>query len=370
VNGCAPVSSPPRIDVEDLRSALFAFYDRDRRDLPWRRDRDPYRIWVSEIMLQQTRVDTAEPYYRRWIERFPTLDDLAEASRDEVLKAWEGLGYYSRARCIHAGALMVRERFGGEIPSSARELRELPGVGEYTAGAVASIAFGEVTPAIDGNARRVLARLYDIADPGPAELRAIVEELIDRERPGDFNQAVMELGATICTPRTPTCGACPLGFVCRARAAGTQLDRPVTKKRGKTPLREFGVAIVLDPGSRLLLRRRPEEGLLGGLWEFPNVLSRTGEPSANAARRAAAEAGVGRVESSNRTASGSLAPVRHTFSHFRAVYHAHVFRTDAARAPEACRWSMPTEVSDLAMPVAQRKILANWSSAAREKILA
>lgn len=364
------MSTYPRVDDAFLRSGLLAFYDRVRRDLPWRRDRDPYRIWVSEVMLQQTRVETAEPYYRRWMERFPTLDDLAAASRDEVLKAWEGLGYYSRAHRIHDGALMVRERFGGKIPSTAHALRELPGVGEYTAGAVASIAFGEVTPAIDGNVRRVLARLYDIADPGLAELRAIVGELIDRERPGDFNQAVMELGATICTPRCPTCGACPLGSVCRARAAGTQLDRPVTKKRGKTPLREFGVAVVRDPESRLLLRRRPERGLLGGLWEFPNVLIRTGEPSAKAARRAAAEAGMDRLESSHRTASGALAPVRHTFSHFRAVYHAEVFFTDAALAPEPCRWSMPTEMADLAMPVAQRKILANWRSAAREKILA
>ncbi len=230
---CAPVSTPARIDPEGLRSALFAFYDRDGRDLPWRRERDPYRIWVSEIMLQQTRVETAEPYYCRWMERFPTLDDLAEASRDEVLKVWEGLGYYSRARRIHDGARMVRERLGGEIPSTAQALRELPGVGEYTAGAVASIAFGEVTPAIDGNARRVLARLFDLADPGLAELRTIAEELIDRDRPGDFNQAVMELGATICKPRAPRCEACPLGSVCRARAAGTQLDRPVTKSRGR-----------------------------------------------------------------------------------------------------------------------------------------
>ena len=354
------MSTPPRIDPGGLRSALFGFYDRDGRDLPWRRESDPYRIWVSEVMLQQTRVETAEPYYRRWMECFPTLDDLAEASRDEVLKVWEGLGYYSRARRIHDGARMVRERFGGEIPSTAKALRELPGVGEYTAGAVASIAFGEVTPAIDGNARRVLARLFDLADPGLAELRAIVEELIDRERPGDFNQAVMELGATICTPRAPTCAACPLASVCRARAAGTQLDRPVTKSRGKTPLREFGVAVVLDPESRLLMRRRPEEGLLGGLWEFPNTSIRPGEPSAQAARRAAAEAGAHRLESSRSAAAGPLQPVRHTFSHFRAIYRPHAFNAVPVSLPEGCRWIEPPEASGLAMPVAQRKILSNW----------
>ncbi len=364
------MSTHPRIDVARLRSDLLAFYDRARRDLPWRRERDPYRIWVSEIMLQQTRVETAEPYYRRWMQRFPTLDDLAAASRDEVLKAWEGLGYYSRARRIHDGARMVCERLGGEIPSTAQALRELPGVGEYTAGAVASIAFGEVTPAIDGNARRVLARLFDLADPSLAELRAIVEELIDRERPGDFNQAVMELGATICTPRTPTCGACPLGSVCRAKAAGTQLDRPMTKSRGKTPLREFGVAVVLDPESRLLMRRRPEEGLLGGLWEFPNMSIRPGEHSAQAARRAAAEAGAHRLESSSSTASGTLHPVRHTFSHFRAIYRPHAFSAAPVSLPEGCRWIEPPEASGLAMPVAQRKILESWRSAVGEKILA
>ncbi|GMR13975.1 MAG: A/G-specific adenine glycosylase [Gemmatimonadota bacterium] len=369
-NHCPRVSTPPRIDVEGLRSALLSFYDRDSRDLPWRRERDPYRIWVSEIMLQQTRVETAEPYYRRWMDRFPTLEDLAGASRDEVLKAWEGLGYYSRARRLHDSARMVRERLGGEIPSSAEALRELPGVGEYTAGAVASIAFGEVTPAIDGNARRVLARLFDLADPGLAEVRAIVEELIDPGRPGDFNQAVMELGATICTPRAPRCGVCPLGSVCRAMAAGTQLVRPVAKSRGKTPLREFGVAVVLDPESRFLLRQRTEEGLLGGLWEFPSALMERGEASLRAARRAAADAGVSRAEPSSGGASGALDPVRHAFSHFRAVYHAQVLRIDAAQAPGVCRWSTLAEVSGLAMPVAQRKILGNWRSTLGEKILA
>lgn len=358
------------MDARRVARALVAWFEEEGRDLPWRKSLHPYRVWVSEIMLQQTRVETAEPYYRRWMERFPTLDDLAEASRDEVLKAWEGLGYYARARRIHDGARMVRERLGGEIPSTAQALRELPGVGEYTAGAVASIAFGEVTPAIDGNARRVLARLYDIADPGLAELRALAGELIDRDRPGDFNQAVMELGATICTPRTPTCGACPLRSVCRARAAGTQLDRPVTKSRGKTPLREFGVAVVLDPESRLLLRRRPGEGLLGGLWEFPNLSIRPGESSAQAARRAASEAGAQNLETSTSTASGTLRPVRQTFSHFRAIYRPHTFDEVQASLPQGCRWIEPPEASTLAMPVAQRKILSNWRSAVSEKILA
>ena len=192
-----------------LRERLLAFYDERKRDLPWRRTRDPYRIWVSEVMLQQTRVDTVIPYYRRWLERFPTVLALADADEEAVLGSWKGLGYYSRARNLHRAAQVVRDGHDGQVPSDPKDLRALPGVGEYTAGAVASIAFDLPEPVVDGNVRRVLARLHDLADPTPAQLRALTTELLDRARPGDFNQGLLELGATVCTPRAPKCGSCP-----------------------------------------------------------------------------------------------------------------------------------------------------------------
>src|SRR5687768_12935276 len=188
-------------DIRRMRRALLGFYDAHRRALPWREDPRPYRVWISEVMLQQTRVDAVLPYYRAWMERFPDVRALAAAPLDDVLKAWEGLGYYARARNLHKTALVVHDRMGGELPARAAELRELPGFGEYTAGAVASIAFGERVPAVDGNVRRVLARLFDEPAPSAGWLRERAAALLDRERPGDWNQALMELGATGCTPR-------------------------------------------------------------------------------------------------------------------------------------------------------------------------
>ena len=208
-----------------LRRALLDHYDRTARDLPWRRETDPYRIWVSEVMLQQTRVETVVGYYGAWMERFPDLDTLAGADADDVMKAWEGLGYYRRARNLHRGAAVVRDSLGGAVPGSYAALRDLPGVGDYTAGAVASIAFGEVVPAVDGNVRRVLARLYDVAEPKPAWLRRTAAEWVDADRPGDWNQALMELGAVVCTPAKPNCDVCPVSSGCAALAAGTILPR-------------------------------------------------------------------------------------------------------------------------------------------------
>jgi A/G-specific adenine glycosylase len=188
-------------------------------------------VWVSEIMLQQTRVETAIPYYYRWMERFPTVEVLADVDEESVLKAWEGLGYYSRARNLHRSARLVRERLGGVIPQDSRSLKTLPGIGEYTSGAIASIAYGEVVPAVDGNVRRVLSRLFDLEDPTDASLRKQAGELVDPDRPGDWNQALMELGATVCTLRSPRCSACPLTVECRALSEGTRELRPASKRR-------------------------------------------------------------------------------------------------------------------------------------------
>jgi len=290
-----------------IRSRLLRAYDEGKRELPWRGETDPYRIWVSEIMLQQTRVETVIPYYKAWLDQFPTLEALAGAEETEVLRAWQGLGYYSRARNLHRGARVVRDRFHGELPQDPETLRSLPGVGEYTAGALASIAFDRVAAAVDGNVRRVLSRLFDLPKPGQAELRSLATELVDPSRPGDFNQALMELGALICTPRSPDCGECPLKDHCAALASGTVEERPAGKERKPVP--EVHVAVLVmaaqgraldgpgtlgdgsgshgdGPGShddspgrdkgpeggvRFFLRRRPPEGLLARMWEFPGI---------------------------------------------------------------------------------------------------
>lgn len=276
--------------IDTLRRRLLAFYDARSRDLPWRREADPYRVWVSEVMLQQTRVEAVIPYYERWMRRFPTLEALAEADVDDVLREWQGLGYYARARNLHRAARLVRERYHGQIPGDVEALRRLPGVGEYTAGAIASIAFGIPAPAIDGNVRRVFSRLLDDPDPAPAELRRVVAALVPEDRPGDFNQALMELGATVCTPRSPACDRCPVAAVCRARTNGTVAERPRPKPKKALPEDDVATAVIVSPSGRILVVRRPEEGLLGGMWEFPGTAVRAGETPAEAARRAAENA--------------------------------------------------------------------------------
>ncbi|MBA3584678.1 MAG: A/G-specific adenine glycosylase, partial [Gemmatimonadetes bacterium] len=265
-NHCPTTGLRAIADAAETRQDLLAWYDRQQRDLPWRRERDPYRVWVSEVMLQQTRVETVLPYYERWMKRFPALDDLADADPEDVLRAWSGLGYYARARNLHRAAMTVRERHGAVLPNDAARLRELPGVGAYTAGAVASIAFGRPEPAVDGNARRVLCRLFDLASPSAAELFRRAAALVDPDRPGDFNQALMELGATVCRPRAPRCARCPLARGCRARARGTAEYRPRARSGGPVPAFRVGTAVVVSSRGRFLLGRRPPRGLLGGLW--------------------------------------------------------------------------------------------------------
>ena len=308
---------------------------------------DAYRVLVSEVMLQQTRVETVLPYYRRWMERFPDLGTLAEAEVEEVLQEWKGLGYYTRARNLHRAAKVVRERYQGRIPGTPEELRELPGVGEYTAGAVASISFGVPIPAVDGNVRRVLSRLFDIEKPTGAVLRRFAEALVDPARPGDFNQAVMELGATNCTPRQPSCADCPVETLCVAVARGTVGERPPPRQARTVPERDMGVAVCVrevgedgagenglregdagdaGPGSpQVLLRRRPEEGLLGGMWEFPGETLRDGEGPADAALRCLNELGLA---AGLEVDPKSLSPVPHTFSHLKMTYHPFLFVTE------------------------------------------
>jgi A/G-specific adenine glycosylase len=347
-------------DLPLLRDRLLRWYDEHRRELPWRaaagEAADPYRVWLSEVMLQQTRVEAVKPYYARWLERFPTLAALAEARLDEVLKAWEGLGYYSRARNLHRAVREVAERYGGEVPADPEAFRALPGVGRYTAGAVMSIAFGRQEPLVDGNVRRVFARWTDEPDPGEAELWRLAWALVPGERPGDLNQALMELGALVCTPRSPRCGACPVRTHCAAYAAGTQEERPRRRRARTLPHEHEGVAVV-EAGGLLLLRRRPEEGRLGGMWEFPGAVMRAGETAAAAAARAVRErAGV------EARAVGELGTVEHAFSHLRVSYHA--VRCSLAEGGERVpygggwAWAAPGELERYALPRAQRRIAA------------
>jgi A/G-specific adenine glycosylase len=257
---------------------IVAWYRRNRRDLPWRRTADPYAVWVSEIMLQQTRIGVVIPYYQRWMQRFPSAAALAEAPLDDVLAAWSGLGYYSRARNLHRGAREVATRWAGRMPTSAADLRALPGIGRYTAGAIASIAFDQREPVVDGNVARVLARLHAIEEDVKSSAAArrlwqIAGDLVPADAPGDFNQGLMELGQELCTPQAPRCDACPVADLCAAHATGRTAELPVVAPRTRDadkPLLAARAAWIERRGRVLLARRRPE-GLFGGLWELPQA---------------------------------------------------------------------------------------------------
>ena len=274
-----------------FRRALLAWYDQNWRDLPWRRSRDPYAIWLSEIMLQQTTVRAVEPRWEQFLRRWPRVEDLAAADPGEVLHEWTGLGYYARARNLHRAARRVMEDFGGRIPERFELLLALPGMGNYTAAAVASIAFGEPVAAVDANIERVIARLITLEDnvksaKGKRLLREEAEELLDRKRPGDFNQAMMELGALVCQPKKPACTVCPVKRSCRAYAEGTPTAYPKRQpKPAMESVREAAVVVWRD--GRFLVLRRPARGSFAGMWELPRVVCRTNEESRDAARRAA-----------------------------------------------------------------------------------
>lgn len=313
------MKAPDDLAPRWFAQALLAWFDAHRRALPWRGSPDAYGVWLSEIMLQQTRVDTVVPYYLRFLERYPTVAALAEAPLDEVLGAWSGLGYYRRARSLHAAAQAVVDRHGGSFPRELSALRALPGVGAYTAGAIASIAFGERTPLVDGNVARVLSRLFALGDPlgtsaSDRALWATAERLVPDERPGDFNQALMELGATVCTPDRPRCERCPVAERCRARLEGRELELPVPRAR-KAPTRLRLVAAVVRGPDGLLLARRPAGGLYGGLWEPPMV-----EGGLREAEATLAEAGV--------SLGAKRGAIEHVLTHRRLAIVVHSGRVD------------------------------------------
>lgn len=345
-----------------IQQALLAWYAAGARDLPWRQSRDPYAIWVSEIMLQQTQVETVKPYYERFLRRFPTVERLARARLDTVLKLWEGLGYYSRARNMHKAARQIVTRYASQLPRTKDELLSLPGIGAYTAGAIASIAFGCREPVVDGNVTRVLCRLFRIrTDPSQngtrKQLWQLAEALLPTKRVGDFNQALMELGSEVCLPRKPLCADCPLRKVCQAKQHGEQAHIPVRKPRKSIPSYTVVVGVIYDRRGRILIDKRKPEGLLGGLWEFPGGKQESGESLEAALQREVREE-LGICIQVIRP----LTVVDHAYSHFRIRLHAfacrHVSGTPRCISCSEVKWVAPTSLKRYAFPAANSKIIA------------
>ena len=340
---------------------LLHWYAGHKRDLPWRRDaHDSYRVWISETLLQQTQVATVIPYYERFLARFPTVHALATAPLDAVLKTWEGAGYYARARNLHRAAQEIVTRFGGRIPGTADELKSLPGIGRYTAGAIASIAFNRDVPLLDGNVIRVLCRYFNISqDPKAPTTLKLLWDLADRLVPpghaGDYNQALMDLGATVCTPRNPACPACPLNRGCAARRLGIQEQLPSRRKRKILPHYEIAVGVVWK-GNRILIAQRFARDLLGGLWEFPGGHQEPGESLKQCARREIHEELKIEVK-----VGKEFAAVEHGYSHFRITLHAFHCRYLRGR-PQAIgcatyKWVTLRALSKYAFPAANRRVI-------------
>jgi A/G-specific adenine glycosylase len=351
---------PTHISRRLIRPAILRWYRKHQRDLFWRGGNHPFPIWVSEIMLQQTRVDQGTPYIARFLDTFPTIHELASASEEEVLKVWEGLGYYSRARNMHRAAKKIVQEYDGEFPTSVGDWQALPGVGRYTAGAICSIAYGLAVPVLDGNVKRVLARVLDlknsIDDAKVNEaLWEVMTHLVQGKSPGDFNQGMMELGSEVCTPRNPSCDICPIQKHCLANSAGTQSIRPVRKERKKVPHKEIVVAAIFKNG-RYLLGKRPSEGLLGGLWEFPGGKVETGESHEDALiRECREELGI------EIKPAKWIACVHHAYSHFKVtlnVYRCgHVNGSAKALVHTELKWVLPSKFEQYPFPKANHKFL-------------
>jgi len=358
---------PESQELIRLQRALLRWYGEHRRGLPWRDEPTPYRVWVSEVMLQQTQVSRVVEYFEQFMERFPDVRTLAAAPLDDVLHVWQGLGYYARARALHRAAKMVAQQFGGEVPSDERQLFALPGIGRSTAGAILSIAFGREAPVLDANVARVLVRLAAIETPwhkvrSSARLWELANALLhhcrpcDRaqDKPGHWNQALMELGALVCIPRQPKCPVCPVSRWCQAFQSGKAGELPRRSPRRAKPFYRVAVGVILRRG-RVLITQRPPEGLLGGLWEFPGGKVQPAETPEEALRRELhEELGL------DVAISLTLTPVRHAYSHFRVELHPFLCQVPDQQEPhgeQPIRWVWPSQLARYAFASATRRIL-------------
>jgi len=331
----------PPLQTAKVQTKLLQWFKRKGRDLPWRKTRDPYAIWVSEIMLQQTQVSTVIPYYQTFLKSFPTVQHLAKADLSKVLKVWEGLGYYSRARNLHRASEIVSNHFNRKIPDNLTDLRTLPGIGRYTAGAILSIAFNKEAPILDGNVKRVLSRLYAITgrpDKTETRLWRLSESLIPKGEAGSFNQGLMDLGAMICTPKEPQCLQCPLRNLCKGRDSGDPGRFPTRTLKKKIPLIE-SISAVIQRNGKVLLRQRPPRGLLGGLWEFPNWKNEVKRSSRFRLRNY-----IKKEMGMTAEVKEFIGTFRQTFSHFKLTLH--VFRCQHLSGKGIGRW---IPIKDLAL---------------------
>ena len=341
-------------NISKMQTSLLAWYDLAGRTLPWRirpEDRakgltaDPYAVWLSEIMLQQTTVAHATPYWEKFLREFPSVTDLANAERDRILTLWAGLGYYARGRNLHKCAQIIRDEYDGEFPQSEAQLLKLPGIGPYTAATMAAICFDKATNIVDGNVERVISRIFCVQNPlpkGKSELRQLAATLASTNRPGDYGQALMDLGATICTPRSPTCGICPWENFCLARKDDVQADYPKRIKKAKLPTR-YGTVYVLSYGGKILLRQRPDKGLLGGMMEFPG--SEWGDTQSPALKGAPNERNWEKCESR----------VRHVFTHFELFLD--VYRAESSSPDIDGVWVPLESINNYALPTVMKKAL-------------
>jgi A/G-specific adenine glycosylase len=347
-------------DLEILRKRLLKWYRAHHRDLPWRRSNNPYHIWVSEVMLQQTRVDTVLRYYPQFLKKFPNIKKLARADLHAVLKAWEGMGYYARARNLHRAAKTVVNDYTGEVPGTWKAFRGLPGVGDYIAAAVLSIAFNQPHPVVDGNVKRVLARLHKIHAPvnhtgSSSRFKEAAARLLDSHQPGTFNQAIMELGALICRPRNPLCGSCPLSRHCLAYQTRQVANFPKRQKSRAIPQYHIAVGVVFK-NDRVLITRRKAEGLLGGLWEFPGGKIRDGESAQEACIRE-----INEEVNLSVHIDRHLAQIKHAYTHFKIVMEVFCCRYKSGRVklngPVAFRWIGFDEFKKYPFPRANHKFI-------------
>ncbi|MEM8544108.1 MAG: A/G-specific adenine glycosylase [Cyanobacteria bacterium P01_H01_bin.119] len=342
-----------------MRQSLLNWYTTAGRDLPWRRSRDPYAIWISEIMLQQTQVKTVIPYYERWLAQFPTVESLAAASQQSVLKAWEGLGYYARARNLHRAAQAIAHQHHGKFPTQLEAVIALPGIGRTTAGGILSAVFNQPLPILDGNVKRVLARLVALPKPpGQAlpQLWDLSTQLVDPEQGRDFNQAIMDLGATVCLRRNPICDRCPWQPYCQAHAQQLQSELPMSERRKPLPHKIIGVAVIFDDAGNILIDRRRQEGLLGGLWEFPGGKVEPEETiEACIKREIQEELGI-EIQVGDR-----LMVINHAYTHFKVTLNVHLCQhLSGDPQPIECdeiRWVTLAEIDQFPFPKANGAII-------------